>query len=314
MREDPGGETNTNPGSLLMALDLPDFLVAVYCLIDDAFKVLFSGLKLRQRGPAPALSDPELVAMLVVGEHLSLHHDKAIWRYFQAHFKAWFPRLPCRSSFVRQAANLWVVFDVLRIYLLHLMGVEEAQRQAIDSFPTRLCRLARAGRCRRFQGQATLGYCASQKEWYHGFKSHLVVTSEGAILALQMTPANVDDREASWEILQEHAGAVFGDKGYLGRLFIEAMARVGIRLHTPLRKNMKDYDSDHNYAVCIARKIVETVISQLTERYGMNTTKARDAWHLTGRVNRKLLAHTAGGYLCQKHGYRATELDLLLAA
>ncbi len=40
------------------------------------------------------------------------------------------------------------------------------------------------------------------------------------------------------------------------------------------------------------RKIVETVISQLEQRFNIGTVKARDSWHLTNRITRKVLAHT----------------------
>jgi hypothetical protein len=40
------------------------------------------------------------------------------------------------------------------------------------------------------------------------------------------------------------------------------------------------------------RKIVETVISQLDQRFSIGTVKARDALHLTNQVTRKVLAHT----------------------
>ena len=40
------------------------------------------------------------------------------------------------------------------------------------------------------------------------------------------------------------------------------------------------------------RRLVETVIGQLTERFHVQKVRARDLWHLTNRINRKLLAHT----------------------
>ncbi len=40
------------------------------------------------------------------------------------------------------------------------------------------------------------------------------------------------------------------------------------------------------------RRLIETVIGQLTERFHFEKVRARDRWHLTSRFNRKLLAHT----------------------
>ena len=92
-----------------MELDL--FIVAVFCRIDDTLKLLFQGKRLRQRGPAPVLSDSEVLTMEVVGEYLGLSQDTALFRYFRQHFRHFFPGLGGvhRTTFVRQAANLWQV-------------------------------------------------------------------------------------------------------------------------------------------------------------------------------------------------------------
>ncbi len=48
------------------------------------------------------------------------------------------------------------------------------------------------------------------------------------------------------------------------------------------------------------RRRVETVISQLAERYGAKKVWARDRWHLTSRWLRKVLSHTVSFCLCQR--------------
>ena len=41
-------------------MDLDTLIVTVFCQIDDALKTVFRGIKLRQRGRAPRLSDAEV--------------------------------------------------------------------------------------------------------------------------------------------------------------------------------------------------------------------------------------------------------------
>ena len=41
-----------------------------------------------------------------------------------------------------------------------------------------------------------------------------------------------------------------------------------------------------------ARRLVETVIGQLADRFNIEKVRARDLWHLTNRFVRKLLTHT----------------------
>jgi hypothetical protein len=62
------------------------------------------------------------------------------------------------------------------------------------------------------------------------------------------------------------------------------------------------------------RQRIETVISQLEQRLGLAKTRARDAWHLTNQVTRKILAHTLGVWLNIRQGREPLELDSLVTA
>ncbi|MBK8454104.1 MAG: hypothetical protein IPL34_12460 [Thiofilum sp.] len=50
------------------------------------------------------------------------------------------------------------------------------------------------------------------------------------------------------------------------------------------------------------RRLVETVIGQLTEQFAIQTLQARDCWHLTVRITRKILSHTMVVFLNQALG------------
>src|SRR5215204_5991886 len=99
-------------------MDLSTFIVAVFCLIDDRIK----GGRVRRRGPAPKLSDAEVLTIEVVGEFLGIDTDKAIHLFFRRHYGEWFPALGevHRTTFARQAANLWKVKERLWQELLAL--------------------------------------------------------------------------------------------------------------------------------------------------------------------------------------------------
>jgi len=71
-----------------------------------------------------------------------------------------------------------------------------------------------------------------------------------------------------------------------------------IDLETPLRANMTDTrDPVFVKSLIKVRRLVETVIGQLTDHLHIAKVRARDLWHLTSRINRKILAHTMGIYL-----------------
>jgi len=71
-----------------------------------------------------------------------------------------------------------------------------------------------------------------------------------------------------------------------------------IDLQTPLRKNMVDTrPKSFVRQLMSARRLVETVIGQLADRFNIEKVRARDLWHLTNRFVRKLLAHTVAVFL-----------------
>jgi hypothetical protein len=96
-------------------MDLDELIVSVYCLIDEELKAWLWGQSLRQRGPAPKLSDAEVLTIEMVGEYLSLSQDKGIFNYFRCHYSHFFAALGRlhRSTFARQAANLWKAKECL---------------------------------------------------------------------------------------------------------------------------------------------------------------------------------------------------------
>jgi hypothetical protein len=81
---------------------------------------------------------------------------------------------------------------------------------------------------------------------------------------------------------------------------------------TPLRSNMKD-EQKPSFVRLLSRfrRLIETVIGQLCERFNLETVWARDLWHLTSRLNRKLLAHTVCFWL-NRHSCEPLQFDQLI--
>ena len=80
-------------------MDLSTFIVAVFCLVDDQLK----GRRIRSRGPAPKLSDSEVLTIEIVGKFLGIDTDKGIYLFFRRHYREWFPALGevHRTTFAR---------------------------------------------------------------------------------------------------------------------------------------------------------------------------------------------------------------------
>jgi hypothetical protein len=127
-------------------MDATTLLITVYCLIDD----WLAGVRLRRRGPQPILSDSKVLTIECVGEFLGIGTDKGLYEYFRRDWGDWFPALGRihRTTFVRQAANLWALKAQLRQQLFGQVSFDPAI-SILDSIAMPVCRFGRAYRFRR---------------------------------------------------------------------------------------------------------------------------------------------------------------------
>jgi len=294
-------------------LSMEDFIIAVFCCVDDWLKEMTKSQPIRSRGFQPSLSDSEVITMEIVAEFQGIDTDKGIWQYFRRHWLSMFPKMKSRSTFVRQAANLWHYKQELQQVLARQLGALNDNIHIIDGIPIPLCCFSRAPSCRSFQGEANYGYCAAKKKPYYGFHGHLLISASGVITGFTLTPANGDEREAIWDIVHLFKGLLIGDKGYISATLHQELERYGIDLQTALRSNMQD-NRPKNWVRLLqtVRRLIETVIGQLCDRFKSEKVWARDIWHLTSRFNRKLLAHTVCVWLNRLFGLESLQFDDLV--
>lgn len=221
-------------------MPIDEFIIFVYCCVEKLLKETIGNIKLRSRGFPPKFTDIEVITIEIVGEFLELDNDKRIWEYFKRHWLDWFPKLPCRTTFVRQAANLWQVKQMIQKECAVDLGALNERLHIIDGFPIPVCHFARARRGKLFKGEAGYGRCASKNEVYYGFKGHMVITDSGLISSLMITPAHIEEHEPVEELLRGIKGQVIGDKEFISNSLKHRLKEMNIDLETPLKKNMKD--------------------------------------------------------------------------
>lgn len=282
-------------------MDLDTLIVTVFCLVDDALAAALDGKPVRQRGPRPLLADAEVLTMEAIGEYLGMDQDKAIFAYFRCHYSHFFPALRRlhRTTFARQAANLWRVKEKLWQHLLKSLEVDRAV-SLIDSFPVPICRFARATRCRRLRELSAYGYDELAHQTFFGVRAHLRVCWPGVIVGLHLSPANVHELPVAERLLEKAQGWALGDRNYWSPAVSEKLAGQGLQLLAPYRSAKREKTRWPLFLVQKRRRI-ETVIGQLVERFQAKRVWARDRWHFFSRWLRKVLAHTLFVQLCQQH-------------
>jgi hypothetical protein len=295
-------------------MPIEHFIIAVYLLVSKAYNDVTKGIILRKRGFDPKLSDEEVITMDIVGEFLGIDTDKGIWSYFKTHWQEWFPKLGSRANYVKQSANLWYIKQKMEEKFIKEGNGFTDNIHIVDGFPMPVCKISRSYRCKSFKGLASYGYCAAKDEKYYGFHGHLLINYSGLITAITFTPANGSEREAVWDLVDNVEDIVIGDKGYIGQKNQEELyEEKHIKLVTPLRKNMKDDREPKTVQWLMkTRRVIETVIGQLSERFHIEKVRARDLWHLSNRVIRKVTAHIIACLLNLQMGREPLQFDGLV--
>ena len=293
-----------------MAQALSTFIIAVFCLIDD--RIAAFG-RLRERGPAPALSDSEVLTIEIVGEFLGIDEDTKLFAYFQRHYAHFFPdlRRVHRTPFTRQAANLWKVKERLWQELLADTPHDPTFALA-DSFALPACLFARAYRCRRFKGEANFGKDTLLKQTFYSFRVHVRVYWPGVITRILVAPANAHELSVLPELAERTSGLLVGDRNYHSPKTKEELVGWGVELLAPYSSKKRDPAPKRSAFLSRLRYRIATVFSQLTGRYSVKRVWARDLWHLASRLVRKVLSHTVAFLLNHQMGNPPLQLSKLL--
>ena len=118
-------------------LDKATVLTTLFTIVDDTMKgspVIQQALK--RPGPAPRLSDSELITIALYQELIGEPREDHFFRLHQASLRTFFPRLNERSRYNRRKRDLWCVILAVRISLqVVLDALEMEETAAIDSAP-----------------------------------------------------------------------------------------------------------------------------------------------------------------------------------
>ncbi len=269
-------------------------ILKLFCHVDDFCQWLGTreNAKLldvtRKRGPAPRLSLSEVMTILI-------HFHQSRYRDFKAyytqhvceHMRSEFPALVSYTRFVELIPS---ALPAMCIYLRVRFG-QKTGVAFIDSTPLSVCHNRRIVRHRVFAEVAKRG--KNSMGWFYGFKLHLIVNDKGELLAVQLTPGNIDDRKPVPQMTKNLWGKLVGDRGYLSQALFEQLFARGLQLITPIRKNMQ------NRLVVLEDKlltrkrfVIETIVDQLKNISQIEHTRHRSTTNFIVNLIAGLIAYT----------------------
>jgi len=111
----------------------------------------------------------------------------------------------------------------------------------------------------------------------------------GVITRVSVAPANVHELSVVSELVEYTSGLIVGDRNYHSPKTKEELATMGIELLAPYSSKKKDPTPKRSAFLSRLRYRIDTVFSQLSERYCVKRVWARGTWHLASRLLRKVL-------------------------
>lgn len=174
--------------------------------------------------------------MELVATYLGLSQDKEVFNYFRRHYAHFFPAMAQvdRTTFVRQAANLWAVKERLCCVIRDSLLLYDPTVAIVDSMPIPVCQFARAYRCHRFDSSASYGKDHTCRQTFYGFRLHVRLCWPGVITQMCLAQANVHEGEVAWELTAGTSGLLLGDRNYWLPQLQQALGQLGVVLLAPL--------------------------------------------------------------------------------
>src|SRR5215210_1623141 len=197
-------------------MDLDSFLVSLYVLVDDWWKLEHSSAP-RKPGRPALLTDPEVITLAILAQWPRFRSERDFWRFAWAHLRSYFPTLCSQGQLNRRIRALAPELRALQRSLAEELSDPSALYRVMDTtFLPAIVRV-RASRKGLFCGQASFGRSASKTEWVYGLKVALVVDPKGVVSAFGLAPAASDERPIGEALVaSDPHEAYLADKGFTG--------------------------------------------------------------------------------------------------
>ena len=190
---------------------MKDFTVAIYCFIDDLLqKMQPNHLDKRRK-----LTDAQVIATAIVSAKYFYGNQWTACRYMKEH---WGFEMPDKGNFNRilhRLSDLIArIFQQLSEIIKHL-NLESVY--IIGSFPVPVCKNIRISRSKLLKGKEFRGYNASKREFFYGFKVHMITTGEGIPAGVLIMAGSIHDNTAlqTMDIGLPKKSRLYADAAYL---------------------------------------------------------------------------------------------------
>lgn len=281
---------------------------------------LVEGQNLRFYPNRPKMNDVDIIALSITSECLGIDSENLLWSKLKIDYPNLFPNLIHRASYNRRKRKLssWILKCAER-WRSNIPMKDEIC--IIDSMPIPVCKISRERSstvCRQVNNIkcANKGYSAVNKQYYIGYKLHLITCSTGVYQHHELRPASEHDITYLKTLEETHLvdTRLIGDRAYRSEsLQMELFEWAGIHLDVPYRRNQHDF-KPYPKRLQIKRKMIETVFSQYCDDFNIKRNYAKTYQGLETRINSKISAMTFKQYWNFLNGNKISHTKHYMAA
>lgn len=295
-------------------MDLEALLVSLYVLVDEWWR-----RDHRPVAPSPGrparLADSEVLTLAILAQWPRWRSERDFWRFADAHLRDYFPDLVSQSQLNRRIRALEPELRALQRDLASGLADGSEVYRVLDTTLIPAIARVRARRKRLFAGQATFGRSVSKTEWVYGFKVGLVVSPDGVVTTFALAQAASDERRVGDALVAaDRHDAYLADAGFSSlpweRRWLEQ--NRALVAATPQRTSRRAWPEEGRRWAAGKRQVIEGVISQLKDLFGLERHRAKTLGGLLARLAAKVAAYTCGQVLNARLGRPLRHLAALL--
>lgn len=248
------------------------------------------------------MCDVDLISLAVTSESLGIDSENLLFSKIKTDYPEQFPNLIHRARYNARRKNLvhWIVYCA-QIWSEKMDASN--QDYIVDSIPIPECKICREKRstvCRKSGDavQATKGVDSTIRQYFIGYRLHLIVSDTDLYQHHELLPANVHDinflKHLEYTPLTDCT--LIGDLAYRSQpLQLQLFADWGIKLSAPFRSNQHAFEP-YPYERKIQRKRIETQFSQYCDDLMLKRNYAKSYDGLSTRIATKIASMTLKQY------------------
>lgn len=251
-----------------------DFIIKLYCILDDLHRLLERGLLGKKEGRKSVLSDSECMAIAILRWKVGSLSWKSFYREVLPWYRWCFPVLPEYKNFIIHIHRVTPLIAKLIPFLLQVAKDQsEHSIYFIDSTPIPVCTTRRIDSNRTGAGLASRG--KHSLGWFYGFKLHAVCDTEGRLVAVTVTTGSTHDSVPVLDLVKDLSGVLVGDAAYLSEKLRTELQAMGVYLQAAPRKNMRKVMTRLQGFLFRQRQAIERVFASIKYRFHLDLSLAR---------------------------------------